>query len=88
MIQTITPMPPTDKAVGIDAGIASLVTTSDGEKVANPKHFAKLYQKLRKAQKALSRKQKGSQNREKARRKVARVHAENPRCPSRFSCTN
>jgi putative transposase len=73
---TIQPLPPTDKAIGIDAGITSLVTTSDGEKVANPKHFAKLYQKLRKAQKALSRKQKGSQNRQKARRKVARVHAE------------
>jgi putative transposase len=72
---TIQPLPPTDKAIGIDAGITSLVTTSDGEKVANPKHFANLYQKLRKAQKALSRKQKGSHNREKARRKVARVHA-------------
>jgi putative transposase len=73
---TIQPLLPIDKAVGIDAGITSLVTTSDGEKVANPKHFAKLYLKLRKAQKALSRKQKGSQNRNKARRKVARVHAE------------
>ena len=73
---TIQPLPPTDKAIGIDAGLTSLVTTSDGEKVANPKHFAKLYQKLRKAQKRLSRKQKGSQNRNKARRKVARVHAE------------
>ena len=72
----IQPLPPIDKAIGIDVGISSLVTTSDGEKVANPKHFAKLYQKLRKAQKALSRKQKGSQNRQKARCKVARVHAE------------
>ncbi len=73
---TIQPLPPIDKAIGIDAGLTTLVTTSDGEKVANPKHFAKLYQKLRKAQKRLSRKQKGSQNRNKARRKVARVHAE------------
>ena len=73
---TIQPLPQADKAIGIDAGITSLVTTSDGEKVANPKHFSKLYLKLRKAQKALSRKQKGSQNRDKARRKVARVHAE------------
>ena len=73
---TIQTLPPIDKAIGIDAGLTSLVTTSDGEKVANPKHFAKLYQKLRKAQKGLSRKQKGSQNRQKARRKVARVHAE------------
>jgi putative transposase len=73
---TIHPLPPTDKAIGIDAGITSLVTTSDGEKVANPKYFAKLHHKLKRAQKKLSRKQKGSRNRDKARRKVARVHAE------------
>ena len=73
---TIQLLPVVDKAIGIDAGLTSLVTTSDGEKVANPKHFAKLYLKLRKAQKRLSRKQKGSQNREKARRKVACVHTE------------
>jgi putative transposase len=74
--QTIQPRPVNDKAIGIDAGLTSLITTSDGEKVANPKHFAKLYQKLRKAQKRLSRKQKGSRNRDKARLKVARVHAQ------------
>jgi putative transposase len=74
--ETIQPLPKVDKAVGIDAGISSLVTTSDGEKVANPKHFNGLYHKLKRAQKALSRKQKGSRNRDKARRKVARVHAE------------
>jgi putative transposase len=72
---TIQPLPPTDKAIGLDAGITSLVTTSDGEKVANPKHFAKLHWRLRKAQKSLRRKQKGSRNRDKARRKVAVVHA-------------
>ncbi|MEO8893880.1 MAG: RNA-guided endonuclease TnpB family protein [Coleofasciculaceae cyanobacterium] len=74
--QTIQPLPVIDKAIGIDAGLTSLITTSDGEKVANPKHFAKLYQKLRKVQKRLSRKHKGSRNRDKARLKVARVHAQ------------
>lgn len=73
--QTIKPLPVNDKAVGLDAGITSLITTSDGEKIANPKHFAKGFKRLRKAQKALSRKQKGSRNRDKARRKVARAHA-------------
>ena len=73
---TIQPLPSIDKAVGLDAGITSLITTSHGEKVANPKHFAKGFKRLRKAQKALSRKQKGSLNREKARRKVAKVHAQ------------
>ena len=57
-------------------GINSLIATSDGDKVANPKMFKAKYRKLRKAQKALSRKQKGSRNREKARVKVARVHQE------------
>ena len=73
---TLQPLPPTSKAIGIDAGITSLVTTSDGEKVANPKHFAKLHHKLKRAQKKLSLKQKGSRNRDKARCKVALVHAE------------
>ncbi len=62
---TIKPLPVTDKAIGIDLGISSLVITSDGDKVSNPKHFKKHYRRLRKAQKSLSRKQKGSKNREK-----------------------
>ena len=72
---TVKPLPCTDKAVGIDAGITSLVVTSDGEKVANPKHFKRLRFKLRQAQKKLSRRVKGSNNREKARHEVARIHA-------------
>ncbi|MEA5540250.1 RNA-guided endonuclease TnpB family protein [Limnoraphis robusta Tam1] len=66
---------PVDKKVGIDLGITSLFTTSDGVKVSNPKHFDKLYKKLRRAQKSLSRKTKGSFNREKARVKVAKIQA-------------
>jgi putative transposase len=66
---------PIDKKVGIDLGITSLFTTSDGVKVSNPKHFDKLYKKLRRAQKSLSRKTKGSLNKEKARVKVARIQA-------------
>ncbi|MBN4005282.1 RNA-guided endonuclease TnpB family protein [Nostoc sp. LPT] len=62
-------------AVGLDVGISSLVTLSTGEKIANPKAFDKHYQKLRKAQKSLSRKQKTSRNRDKARLKVARIQA-------------
>jgi putative transposase len=64
---------PAQQSVGLDAGISSLITLSTGEKVANPKHFDRHYQRLRKAQKSLSRKQKGSRNREKARLKVARI---------------
>ncbi len=72
----IEPLPKSPNQVGLDMGITSLVTLSTGEKVANPKGFRAKYRKLRKAQKALSRKQKGSNNRYKARLRVARVHAE------------
>jgi len=72
---TVNPLPKVDKAVGIDVGITSLIATSDGEKVANPKHFKRLRFKLRQAQKALSRRVKGSNNREKARHEVARIQA-------------
>lgn len=72
---TVETLPPAKKKVGIDVGVSSLLTTSDGEKIANPKHFNRLYQKLSVAQKELSRKTKGSSNRYKARLKVAKIHA-------------
>ncbi|MEU7382938.1 RNA-guided endonuclease TnpB family protein [Streptomyces sp. NPDC042207] len=72
---TITPAPATADAVGIDAGITSLVTLSTGEKVTNPSHERRDRARLAKAQRELSRKGKGSANREKARRKVACIHA-------------
>ncbi|NET43510.1 RNA-guided endonuclease TnpB family protein [Okeania sp. SIO2B3] len=67
---------PATKLLGIDLGITSLITTSDGKKVANPKNLHKLHKKLRLAQKSLSRKTKGSNNYQKARLKVARIHAQ------------
>jgi putative transposase len=72
---TVQPLPPNENKIGIDVGVSSLLTTSDGEKIANPKHFNRLYQKLKTAQKELSRKTKGSSNRHKARLKVAKIHA-------------
>ncbi|MHA6763445.1 RNA-guided endonuclease InsQ/TnpB family protein [Streptacidiphilus sp. PAMC 29251] len=66
---------PVNKAVGIDAGITSLVTLSTGEKIANPKFERADRRRLAKAQRDLSRKAEGSNNRAKARLKVARVHA-------------
>ena len=72
---TITPHPPTETTVGIDAGITTLYTLSTGEKIANPRHEKKDREKLARAQRQLSKKEKGSKNRNKARRKVARIHA-------------
>jgi putative transposase len=72
---TIAPAAATTAAVGLDAGITSLVALSTGEKVANPKHERCDRARLARAQRELSRKAKGSANREKARERVARVHA-------------
>lgn len=72
--EVITELPKNASVVGIDAGITTLYTLSTGEKIANPRHEKKDREKLSKAQRALSRKQKGSRNRAKARRKVAKIH--------------
>ncbi|GAA1811099.1 RNA-guided endonuclease TnpB family protein [Actinomadura chokoriensis] len=66
---------PVDQAVGLDAGVTSLVTLSTGEKVTNPRHERRDRERLAKAQKDLARKAKGSRNRDKARSRVARIHA-------------
>ena len=62
--------------IGVDVGRASLVALSTGEKIANPKGFKAKYSQLRRSQKALSRQQKESNNRYKARLKLAKVHQE------------
>jgi putative transposase len=64
-----------NRAVGIDVGLTSLATLSNGEKIGNSKHEKRDREKLAKAQRNLARKQPGSANRDKARVKVARVHA-------------
>jgi putative transposase len=71
----ISPLPPSGKTAGIDAGLTSLVTLSTGEKITNPRHERRDRGRLALAQRRLSRKTKGSENRAKARVKVARVHA-------------
>ena len=68
-------LPPVGTAVGIDAGVTSLLTLSTGEKITNPKHEQRDRDRLALAQRRLSRKAKGSNNRAEARLKVARVHA-------------
>ena len=69
----ITPFEKTENAVGIDLGIKEFCITSDGEMISNPKYLKKSLGKLAKLQKELSRKPKGSSNRDKARVKVARL---------------
>src|ERR1700757_2126940 len=73
--EEIAHLSPVDAALGADLGLKSFVALSSGEIVGNPKFFAKDEKKLARAQSRHARKQKDSRNRDKARLKVARVHA-------------
>jgi putative transposase len=63
------------KKIGLDLGIKDLIVTSDEEKITNNKYLKKHEERLAFLQKNLSRKVKGSRNRNKARLKVAKKHA-------------
>lgn len=71
---SIEPFEKTVNKVGIDLGLKEFCITSDGEFVENPKYLKKSLDKLAKLQRKLSRKSKGSSNRNKAKIKVARQH--------------
>jgi putative transposase len=68
-------LPKNGQSVGIDLGITDFATLSNGEKVKSPKPLKKQLKRLRKLQRNLSRKQKGSKRREVARKKLAKLHA-------------
>jgi putative transposase len=68
------PLAPTGTVVGIDLGVASLLTTSDGEHVANPRHLAASAARLAAAQQRLARCTRGSNRRRKQRDQVASLH--------------
>ena len=67
------PLEPTGAAVGVDIGIKDLAITSDGKKYANGKNLYKFDKRLRRLARQLSRKQKGSRKREKARIRKAKL---------------
>lgn len=70
----IVKLPVTGAVVGLDMGIKSFAVSSDGIEYSNHKYLSKSQKKLAKLQRQLSRKTKGSNRREKARIKVARLH--------------
>lgn len=67
-------LPCTGAVVGLDMGLKSFVITSDGVEYPNHRYLRKSQKKLARLQRQLSRKSKGSNRREKARIKVARLH--------------
>ena len=67
-------LPKKDNKIGIDLGLKEFAICSNGDRFANPKNLRKSEKRLIKLQKDLSRKTKGSKNREKARLNVAKLH--------------
>jgi putative transposase len=72
---TVQPLPLARAQVGIDLGLTHFATLSSGEKIAAPKALRRHEARLAVLQRRLAKKQRGSRNRAKARRKVARLHA-------------
>jgi len=68
------PLPANDKAVGLDVGLLSFVTRSDGQRMGNPRLFQKAQKRLRRAQRRVARREKFSKRWKKAVRLVAKVH--------------
>jgi IS605 OrfB family transposase len=69
------PLPPADTAVGVDLGLTTFAALSTGERVDNPRWLRQREKALRRSQRNMARKRKGSSNAVKAGRRVARLHA-------------
>lgn len=70
----VQPMPKTNSEVGMDVGLKDFAILSNGEVFENPRFLRNIEQKLKRAQRILSRRVKGSANWNKQRMKVARIH--------------
>jgi putative transposase len=68
------PLPTTGRVLGLDLGVANFATTSDGERIPNPRHVERKARNLARYQRRMARCQRGSKNRLKAKVKVARAH--------------
>lgn len=73
---TVEPFPETGAVVGIDLGLKDFLVTSDGERINSPQFLRKKEQRLARYQRMMARKVKGSANHVKAKKKVAKVHAQ------------
>lgn len=71
---SLEPLPKTNKSVGLDMGVSSFVTLSDGAKIGNFKYYESTQKKLRVAQRSVFRKNKGSIRRRKSVLKLRKLH--------------
>ena len=72
--EEIKKFPEVDKKIGIDLGLKEFAVTSDGEKIANPRVLKKYEKKIARLNRGLARKEKGSNNWYKAKKKLAKTH--------------
>ncbi len=75
------PLETTRPVAGVDLGILALATMSDGTRIENPRALTKSLHRIQRLQRIVSRRQRGSANREKAVRKLARAHLPRRQCP-------
>lgn len=73
-IAAAAPAEQAEQAIGVDLGLTDFLVTSDGERVANPRHLARKARNLARYQRQMARCQRGSNNRRRAKTKVARAH--------------
>jgi putative transposase len=73
-VEMVDPTPKTEPVVALDRGVRHLVADSDGQLASNPAHLERALNRLARAQRVVSRRQKGSKNRQKAIVRVARLH--------------
>jgi len=73
LIEIPDPIPVNNETVGIDRGVKLALADSDGRQVENPRFLVELQPRIKRAEREVSRKKKGSNNQKKARKKVARL---------------
>ena len=71
---SLQPLPETEAAVGVDVGLSSFATLSDGTEIENPRLYRQAQKKLRRAQRRVARRKKGSQRRRTAVVLLGKIH--------------
>jgi putative transposase len=69
------PLPPSTEATGVDVGLSAFATLADGTEIENPRYYKEAQAQLRRAQRKVARRKRGSNNRKKAVRDLQRAHA-------------
>ena len=73
-VEIADPAPRTEPVVAIDRGVVNVIADSDGRIVESPRYYEQALARLARAQRVVARRRKGSQNREKAKARVAVLH--------------